>query len=225
MSAGKRRVYYTTRIDSEQSDLTDNPLGQPSSYPTSYSPDVLFGIPRETARRALGLENALPFSGTDIWTAWELSWLDDDGRPSVAIATLTFPADSGHIIESKSLKLYLNSLAQTRYVNANAIQTTIARDLSAVARAPVGVVLTHDDHWLSHFIPANLPGLCIDNEGGDFSSPTVEPSLLSASSRERSEEILSTNLLRSLCPVTGQPDTGSLVIDYRGPRIDRGGLA
>ena len=197
---------------------TNLPLGSETDYPQKYAPEVLCPVPRAQAREALGLPDPLPFSGVDIWNAWELTWLDGNGLPRVATAQLTVPAASPHLIESKSLKLYLGSFAMSRYRQARELRATIAEDLAACAGADVEVALDGD-------MPAgSLPGRCIDQLDVACDTWEVAPGLLAADPGERVAESLHTHLLRSLCPVTGQPDIGSLLVSYEGPRIDPGAL-
>src|SRR5436309_6754309 len=121
--------------------LRDAPLGHPTGHPDRYAPSLLFAVPRAPQRAALGIGEPLPFDGVDIWTAYELTWLDASGKPQVALATLEVPIDSPSIIESKSMKLYLGSFAQTRYAAVSEVAATIEHDLSVAAGAPVNVVL------------------------------------------------------------------------------------
>src|SRR5206468_12008000 len=126
-----------------------SPLGKTSAYQTEYAPELLFPIPRQQKRDELGLKGTLPFFGVDIWNAYELSWLNMRGKPQVAIATITAPADSPNIIESKSFKLYLNSFNQTRLANEEALLALMREDLSAGFGAPVQVTLTMQEHFSS----------------------------------------------------------------------------
>ncbi len=194
------------------------PLGQNSDYPQQYDPGVLFPIPRNESR-ALWAGSALPFTGCDVWTAWELTWLGPSGVPVVATAKIRVPAESVHLIESKSLKLYLNSYAMTHFGTAEEVTTSISNDLTACAGGAVSVqvFLPADRH--SHTI-AELPGTCIDSLPISCDTYVVDASLLAADSENVVQEELHTHLLRSLCPVTTQPDIGSLGIRYQGPKID-----
>lgn len=196
------------------------PLGRNTPSPDHYDPGVLCPVPRQPARRALGIESdALPFTGEDIWNAWELSWLLPGGKPVVAQAELRFPADSPAIIESKSLKLYLNSLNQSQFESRDQVQQVLHRDLSQVAGAPVAVAVSD----LRSGTTGDLPGICLDGLAVETAEYQVNPALLEAGERVVSEQLHS-HLLRSLCPVTGQPDWASILVDYRGPAIDRSGL-
>jgi 7-cyano-7-deazaguanine reductase len=199
---------------------TKNPLGQATSYPDRYSPDLLYAIARTDSREALGLDVDLPFYGVDIWNAWELTWLDDNGLPQVAVAEFEAPAVSPNIIESKSLKLYLGSFAMSRFSAMADVADAIQNDLSACIGLEVAVKLFAG----SDVKPIeNFPGHCIDGIDVTCDQYDVDASLLSVAD-EIVEEALHSHLLRSLCPVTNQPDIGSLLVSYRGPRIDREGL-
>ena len=199
----------------------DSLLGREVAYPSSYDPALLFPIPRAQARGEIGLdEAALPFIGHDRWHAYELSWLDARGKPVVATATLEVPATSPNLIESKSLKLYLNSLNASRFDGAEAVFARITEDLSRAAGAPVRVVA-----GLPPFAEASTGAEGID--GLDVAIDRYGPpdaTLLAAEAGTVVEEALHSALLKSNCPVTGQPDWASVVVRYRGPRIDRAGL-
>lgn len=198
----------------------DSSLGREVSYPSQYDPGLLFPIPRAAARAEVGLEdNALPFVGHDRWHAFELGWLDLRGKPQVAVATVQVPCTSPHLVESKSFKLYLNSLNSTRFPDAEALLARIVADLSACAGAPVQVAF-------------GLPALCETPQGESIDGLDVDidcygpprPAFLSADASHVVEETLVSALLKSNCPVTGQPDWATLSVRYRGPRIDRAGL-
>lgn len=199
------------------------PLGRAVPYPEQYSPELLFAVSRKGNRSSLGFGDQLPFGGTDIWTVWELTWLDPDGMPRCATAEIRVPADSPNIIESKSLKLYLNSLAMTHYASTDDIAETIEGDLSDCAGADVDVSL-HRDPSPARDAIAVFPGTCLDTLRVRCDAATVEPGLLRSDATELVTEDLYTHLLRSLCPVTHQPDIGSVLVSYSGPRIDRKGL-
>jgi 7-cyano-7-deazaguanine reductase len=202
---------------------TQSPLGRATDCPRSYSPQSLFAVPRADSRAVLNVGAPLPFHGEDLWNAWELCWLDSRGRPQVAVAEIRVPASSPNIIESKSLKLYLNSLALTRYPSGERLRDTIATDLGACAKAKVTVLLCGVSDATRHAIVA-LPGSCIDDCEANFDTPCVDGRILRADDTTRVSELLHSNLLRSNCPVTHQPDTGTVLIRYRGPKIDRGTL-
>ncbi len=201
------------------------PLGKSIPYPEQYSPELLFEVPRKDQRDALGIGPDLPFRGTDIWNAWELSWLDHDGKPRCAIAEFRVPAESRNIIESKSAKLYLNSFAMTHYATQEDVLETIEQDLSDCAGADVEVSL--QEPGATDGAPAaRLPGRCLDalRIKCNFEDTEPDAGALQADADDIVTESLYSHLLRSLCPVTGQPDTGSVLVSYSGPRIDREGL-
>ena len=199
------------------------PLGRTTAYPEQYSPGLLYAIARTGNREALGLGVDLPFHGTDIWNAWELTWLDSGGLPQVGTAEIRIPAESPNIIESKSLKLYVNSFAMTRYASANDVAETIEHDLSEATEADVTVILERPAETDDRAI-AQLPGDSIDAQNLSCDVYEIDAALLSADADDVVTENLNSHLLRSLCPVTSQPDSASLLISYTGPRIDRAGL-
>ncbi len=194
------------------------PLGRKTSYPGRYDATQLFAIPRSDARDAASIPEPLPFAGEDVWNAWELSWLGPHGRPAVTTAEIRVPADSPNLVESKSLKLYLNSFAMSRFDEPRKVRETIARDLSACTGAPVAVQLDIDATL------ATLNGGCIDALDVVCDRWQVDAALLKSDESRQVSESLHTHLLRSLCPVTGQPDLGSLEITYSGPKIDPASL-
>ena len=199
----------------------DSSLGREVAYPTRYDPTLLFPIPRAGARAELGLApgSALPFTGHDRWHAYELGWLDGRGRPQAATATVLVPADSPCLVESKSFKLYLNSLNAARFDHADALRACIAGDLSRAAGAGVEVRFGLPP------MTAGQEGTSIDAEDVDidhYGPPQAD--VLRADTGDVVEEYLRSGMLKSNCPVTGQPDWGSVHLRYRGPRIDRGSL-
>ncbi|MBP6797038.1 MAG: NADPH-dependent 7-cyano-7-deazaguanine reductase QueF [Luteimonas sp.] len=198
----------------------DSLLGREVAYPRHYDPSLLFPIPRAAARAELGLGAALPFEGVDRWHAYELSWLDANGKPHVATATIDVPAGSPNLVESKSLKLYLNSYNATRFGDAETVRARIAADLSQAAGAAVDVrfglpPFAADD---DDAVPIDALDVAIDRYG------PPDATLLAADGDALVEETLRSDLLKSNCPVTGQPDWAGVRIAYRGPRIDRAGL-
>lgn len=202
-----------------------SPLGKAVAYAEHYDPSLLFPIPRQGKRAEIGLaEAALPFVGEDIWNAYELSWLDLRGKPVVALAHFIVPAVSPNLIESKSLKLYLNSFNQTRLAGVDALVATLTRDLSAAAGAPVGVHVAPLSTRPQR--PMGYPkGILLDGLEIDVDLYTPEPALLTAdSARAPVAETLYSHLLKSNCLVTGQPDWAMLVVRYTGAPIDREGL-
>jgi 7-cyano-7-deazaguanine reductase len=201
-----------------------SPLGKPASYKTEYDPSLLFPIARQGKRDELGIQGTLPFFGVDIWNAYELSWLNLRGKPQVAIATITVPADSPNIIESKSFKLYLNSFNQTKLAGPEALIELMRADLSAGFGAPVQIILTTPDTF-SNMKMGELEGLLLDRLDIEVDNYTPDTGLLQANHEEVIvEETLVSHLLKSNCLVTGQPDWGSVQIRYVGPQINQEGL-
>lgn len=201
-------------------------LGRPVAYPQRVDAGVLTAIARDAARAGLDLapDAPLPFQGEDLWTCHELSWLDAHGVPQRAVAELRVPAGSPALIESKSLKLYLGGYAGERCADTDTVCARIAADLSAAAGATVAVALLPAAQW--HMLAlAEPPGACIDTAAGTLShyGPPA-PALLRTQDGAAVSETLYSTLFRSNCPVTGQPDWATVVVDYRGPRIDHGAL-
>jgi len=202
-----------------------SPLGKSSEYVSTYAPGLLFPISRATKWAELGLDGAnLPYRGVDIWNCYELSWLTPGGKPVVAIGEFAIPAQSPNIIESKSFKLYLNSLNQSPFDSREALRAVLERDLSAAAGAPVSVRLRSLDEVAEEGV-AKLPGRCIDDlDIAVDSYDHPRPELLRCDDARRVDEVLYSHLLKSNCPVTGQPDWGTLVVDYAGPALDPASL-
>lgn len=201
-----------------------NPLGRATEYVSVYSPELLYPIARSESREGLGLSDGnLPFFGVDIWTGYEVSWLDQDGKPQVALAQFLVPCDSEFIIESKSFKLYLNSFNQTRFSAIEQVRESMSTDLSNVAGAPVEVTLTPlaELHGAAVGQPS---GECLDALPLSVAHYHPEPTLLKVDDTREVEETLYSDLLKSNCPVTGQPDWASVQISYRGRAIDRTAL-
>jgi 7-cyano-7-deazaguanine reductase len=209
--------------------MTDNtpdqsPLGKSSAYQTQYAPELLFPIPRQQKRDEIGVAGTLPFFGVDIWNAYEISWLNMRGKPQVAIATVSVPADSPNIIESKSFKLYLNSFNQTRLANTDALLALLREDLSNAAGAQVHIRLTTPEQF-GDLQMGEPEGLLLDRLDIEVDQYTPSPALLHANHDEAPvEETLVSHLLKSNCLVTGQPDWGTVQIHYVGPQIDQEGL-
>ncbi|RQS74906.1 NADPH-dependent 7-cyano-7-deazaguanine reductase QueF [Burkholderia sp. Bp8963] len=201
-----------------------SPLGKATVYATQYDASLLFPIPRAGAREQIGIPSPLPFFGTDIWNAYELSWLNARGKPQIAVATFYVPAESPNIVESKSFKLYLGSFAQTTFDSVDAVRDALKRDVSAACGASVAVQLV-SPHDFGKLEMDELDGLSLDRLDLEADVYEPDPSLLSAAHDEAPvEETLVSDLLRSNCPVTGQPDWGSVQIHYVGPQIDHAGL-
>jgi 7-cyano-7-deazaguanine reductase len=205
-------------------------LGKSSSYVDQYDAALLFPIARRPKRDEIGLTGTLPFFGADLWTAYELSWLNPRGKPQLALARITVPAESTHIVESKSVKLYLNSFNNSVFADASAVQTRLREDLSAAVwqggavMSSVGVQLVLPQDFDKEPVH-ELDGLNLDRLDLECSHYQPAPELLTAQSNEAPvTETLTSQLLKSNCLVTGQPDWGSVRISYTGPQIDQAGL-
>ena len=199
-------------------------LGKTSAYVTQYDASLLFPIPRAEKRAEIGVIGTLPFFGLDIWNAYEISWLNLRGKPQIAVATFLVPADSPNIIESKSFKLYLNSFNQTRLADGDALLALLKQDISSGFGAAVQVKLSLPDEF-SKIKMAELDGLSLDRLDIEVDSYTPNPSLLTCEpDAVPIEEKLVSNLLKSNCLVTGQPDWASLQIHYIGAPINQEGL-
>ena len=205
-------------------------LGKSSSYVDQYDAALLFPIARRSKRDEIGLTGTLPFFGADLWTAYELSWLNPRGKPQLALARITVPAESTHIVESKSVKLYLNSFNNSVFADASAVQTRLREDLSAAVwqggavMSSVGVQLVLPQDFDKEPVH-ELDGLNLDRLDLECSHYQPAPELLTAQLNEAPvTETLTSQLLKSNCLVTGQPDWGSVRISYTGPQIDQAGL-
>lgn len=207
--------------DSNLQDNTQIPLGKESQYPREYQAELLFAVPRQLKRDELNISSeSLPFSGADIWNGYELSWLNQKGKPQVAIAVFTFSANSINIVESKSFKLYLNSINNHHFANWQQVKEVLTQDLSACAQGQVEVELYELDEYNQAFPVQPLNSHCIDDldiaiEGYDYS-----PQLLSATNEGlQVSESLHSHLLKSNCLITSQPDWATIQIEYKGQQI------
>ncbi len=199
------------------------PPGDSTQYPQRYDPSLLCPLPRATGRNRLNLATTLPFSGVDLWTAYEISWLDNLGKPQVAIGEFSIACDSTFLIESKSLKLYLNSLNQQRFADSSEVKTTIARDLRAACAGAVDIALfTLSDYQRRG--SGRFSGLCLDNMSVTSNDYQPKADLLKVGGETIQSETLYSDLLKSNCPATGQPDWGSIQISYSGRAIEHAGL-
>ena len=198
-----------------------SPLGKSSAYVDLYTPDLLFPIPRKAKRDEIGVPDALPFHGYDIWNAYEISWLNQKGKPIVATAEIVIPANSACIIESKSFKLYLNSFNNTHFDSEERVRNHLIEDLSRAAGATVSVTFISLSVENAAFSALN--GTYLDNIDVTVHEYTTNPALLSTEHIVISETVHS-HLLKSNCLVTGQPDWGSVEIDYTGQKINHEGL-
>lgn len=202
----------------------DSPLGKPTPYSDSYDPSLLFPMPRTDKRAELGISGTLPFFGMDVWNAYELSWLNLRGKPQVAIATLLVPADSPNIVESKSMKLYFNSLNQSRIAGTDALLELLRADLTAAFGASINIRLTLAQDFGSLRM-GELDGLLLDRLDVEIDDFAPNPLLLKTHRDEAPmEETLVSHLLKSNCLVTNQPDWASVQIRYVGNPIDQEGL-
>jgi 7-cyano-7-deazaguanine reductase len=205
-------------------DKSDSPLGKTVAYASTRDAGLLFPIARAGDRTRIGIGEALPFLGVDIWNAYEFSWLDARGKPRVALVEFRVPAESPHLIESKSFKLYLNSYMQTRVSDTDTLREWLSDDLSKVAGDTVSVQLGTPTSKESLQLQ-QLEGEIIDDlpiAVEHYGPP--KPELLYGNPDAVVEEKLVTHLFKSNCPVTGQPDWASLQVHYHGPRLDRAGL-
>jgi 7-cyano-7-deazaguanine reductase len=203
--------------------ISDSPLGKSTHYPDAYDAALLYPVERAPQRLALGILDAPPFSGVDRWTAWELMWLDAQGRPQAAIARFDVPCTSPRIVESKSVKLYLTSLNHARFASPERLRETLAGDLSRATGAEVDVRIDLPAAWPRH-ARIDAGGVVIDEAMPAVLSSAPDAALLRTSGGAV-DELLVSHTFRSVCPVTGQPDYACVHIDYRGPAIDRASLS
>jgi len=205
------------------SSATKSTLGHATEYCDQYNPDLLFPISRQENRTELGIDSAaLPFHGLDIWTAYEVSWLNAKGKPEVRVAEFAFMADSPNLIESKSFKLYLNSFNGTRFNNEDEVLALLHKDLAKACGDSVAVDFKrHEGHELTF---GDLPGENLDELDIEVTEYQVNASLLKANPAHEVSETLNSHLLKSNCLVTHQPDWGSVVISYAGAKIDHESL-
>ncbi|MGK4441286.1 NADPH-dependent 7-cyano-7-deazaguanine reductase QueF [Yersinia proxima] len=205
--------------------LAELTLGKPTAYCDHYDVTLLQAVPRSMNREPLGLyPDNLPFHGADIWTLYELSWLNSKGLPQVAVGEISLNADSVNLIESKSFKLYLNSFNQTAFTDWESVRTTLQQDLSTCAQGEVSVTLYHLNE-MTHKPIANFSGECLDEQDIHIDSYEFNADYLQGATGEnRVEESLVSHLLKSNCLITHQPDWGSVQISYSGPQINREAL-
>lgn len=206
-------------------------LGQSTHYPKTYAPDILYPIPRALGRAKLALPADALSIGMDWWQVFEMSWLNSHGISQVAMARLAIPATSNYIVESKSLKLYFNSLNFTEFDNQQAVKATVEKDLSACLKTDVTLEIFEVN--IANSLPISAPqGDCIDNALDNSDKKIaivsdVDPSSLTVAHQGAADsqlQILHSHLLRSNCPVTNQPDWGTLEIQIDSQPIDRAGL-
>ncbi len=202
--------------------LSQLSLGKAVGYAQHYSPVLLQGVPRSLSRDEIGLDNALPFDGIDIWNGYELSWLNARGKPQIAILRCSVPIDSENLIESKSFKLYLNSFNQTRFESQQSVEKALTDDLSRCASAPVNVEIIAPERF-NQLALRELSGTNIDHLDIEISDYQLQPDVLQVESNYASETLTS-NLLKSNCLITNQPDWASVQIKYQGPKINQQSL-
>lgn len=210
--------------------VENSPLGRVTAYADRYDPSLLFPVARATQRTEIGLSDRVPFMGADLWTAFELSWLNPRGKPQVALAHITVPCETPNMVESKSFKLYLNSFNQQVFGSADEVLQCLRRDLSeavwrgSVQQGQVGVRLLLPAEWANEKV--GVPdGLSLDRLDVDCTDHQPAPHLLQADhTQPLVQEVLVSDLLKSNCLVTGQPDWGSVRIAYTGAPIDQAGL-
>ncbi|CAG7591267.1 MAG: NADPH-dependent 7-cyano-7-deazaguanine reductase QueF [Candidatus Midichloria sp.] len=198
-------------------DLTSSELGKKSQYVSQYKPDLLFAIPRKLKRAELFVsQNPVRFHGVDIWNAYEVSWLDIQGKPQIRIAEIIYDANSEFMVESKSLKLYLNSFNNSNFNTLEEVRNLITSDLSKILKTRIKCVLY--DVESNHYIPQKIQGILLDDLDINIQNCKDKPIL--EQGHDTVEETLYTHLLKSNCLVTGQPDFGSLIIRYSGQKIN-----
>ena len=199
-------------------ELDHAPLGHTVSYPKTYDASVLFSIGRAGNRALLG--DLPPWHGADIWTAYELSWLNPKGKPVVAMGLFIIPQDTPNLIESKSFKLYLNSFNESRFESLEQVLALMQHDLDAASggKVKIGIELLRPEQALEC---CGLVGESIDGLDVEITHYQPAPEILRCDPKTLVTETLTSDLLKSNCPVTGQPDWGSVQISYTGPKIDR----
>ena len=197
-------------------------LGKTSEYIENYSPELLQAVPRSLNRNELKLNETLPFSGTDRWNGYELSWLNDKGKPQIAMLRCEVPASSENLIESKSFKLYLNSFNQTKFTSQQAVHEAISRDLSQCAGESVALELFEPTKF-SNMNLVTWDANCIDELDIEIDEYQLNPSYLKTTN-ELTSETLCSHLLKSNCLITNQPDWASVLIRYEGQAIEHESL-
>lgn len=202
--------------------IEQSPLGQKTVYTETYAPELLFPVPRSLGRDKIGFKEVLPFDGEDIWTGYELSWLNPKGKPVIAMAEFRFPALSLFIVESKSFKLYLNSLTQSSFESVEEVRALIEKDLQAVTQADVKAELFLPGEYRQKDLHS-FSGVCLDKQDISASVYQVDRSLL-FTHPEKVDETVYSDLLKSNCLATGQADWGSVFVHYCGDLIDHEGL-
>lgn len=208
----------------DRPELDNLDLGKDTDYISHYSPDLLQAVPRSLNREELGVVDSQPFEGEDVWHAYEMSWLNAKGKPVVTLGRFSIDSGSTNIVESKSFKLYLNSFNQSRFDCANEVQALLQKDLSATAEGQFKVELFKPD-LINAFPMEPLPGDCIDDLDISVSEFNLTPEALKVDVNTIAvTEVLHSHLLKSNCLITNQPDWASVIIEYRGAKIDRESL-
>lgn len=217
----------TVNEQQEKAVLEQSPLGNHTQYVNHYDPSLLFPIERDLNWKKQAVDrHTLPFmqaqnGAVDIWNGYEVSWLNLQGKPQVRIAEFRFSAHSRYIIESKSFKLYLNSYNLSRFESIDDVVKQMRDDLTAASGESVGVAFHHLDQ-----MPAieRFRGQCIDECDVTIDQYTPDKQLLVADQNDPTEEALYSHILKSNCPVTGQPDWASVLIKYKGGRLEQAAL-
>ncbi|MGJ8682840.1 NADPH-dependent 7-cyano-7-deazaguanine reductase QueF [Paraglaciecola sp.] len=202
--------------------LNDLSLGKNTDYKENYAPELLQAVPRSMNRQELNLTNELPFHGCDRWNGYELSWLNNKGKPQVAILRCEVPATSENLIESKSFKLYLNSFNQSTFLDFTEVTRVLCKDLSACAKEQVKVELFAPSQF-NQLSVNQFSSTSIDTLDIEVNQYQLNPTLLKTTD-EKVEEWLSSDLLKSNCLITNQPDWGSVFIKYQGNKIQHESL-
>ncbi len=202
------------------------PLGKESSYPASYDARLLYPIKRSLGRKLIGLANDnLSFIGWDLWRAYELSWLNSKGLPKVGLLKAWVPATSPNIVESKSFKLYLNSLNNEPFANVASVAARIEQDLTSALGLKPRIEIVTPEQFASERIDESNDYICVDDYDLEINQYQPDANLLKLdpSGKPVSETVFS-RLLKSNCPVTGQPDWGTVHVTYSGYAIDHASL-
>lgn len=205
------------------SDLLNSPLEGKSKYENTYNPNLLFPIARATKRKEIGVDDNNPnFKGSDLWNHYEISWLNNKGKPEVACGEIEYSSNTPNIIESKSMKLYFNSFNNTKFNNWQDLESTVIKDLSSAVEGEVKfklITLAEQNNIIANA----FDGLCLDNLDILCTTYQPYPDYLFTNNKDVKEKLYS-DLLKSNCLVTNQPDWGSVFIEYQGKQIDHEGL-
>lgn len=203
--------------------LDKSPLGKATVYKQTYSPELLCPIPRTLGRDKIGVASPLFFNGIDVWSGFELSWLNQRGKPEIAMAEFRFPCTTPFIVESKSFKLYLNSFNQSSFESFDAVREILEKDLGQAAGGNVDVCLIPPSGFRSWAPINDFSGINLDLLDIDTATYDLYPDFLTTTDLAV-EETLYSHLLKSNCLATGQPDWGSVQVRYKGKKIDHEGL-